>query len=446
MTKGIRKFGSLMYGICPTKDGSQEVVIYKTLMKEGSLEIPDEIEGFPVTSIRELAFKDRVGLTSVQIPSSVKYIGDEAFCGCSGLTEVIIPEGVELIEWHAFSGCLNLSRVTIPATVNEIGECAFCGCKKMMDFYVAADNPKYKSESGLLLSKDGKVLLSVPGGRTNVIIPASVVKIGVGAFALCSGLKDVTIPVGVTYIGDIAFYDCSGLTNITIPLGVTHIGVSAFAGCSDLVKVSIPSTVTHIGKFAFSGCKSLKNHALPMRVEDQSNQDDENFCFGHSDEVDVGEVTTPSEGFVIMGDSEDNDADSGCTVARSFHIKANKSSGDPEDENREKDLDIGLYVDDEKIEWTVKRRVRSSSPTSPINGTYEEKMFGYLKELVGTILPDEIGALTDFLSDAIDSLERDGWWLSDDKLQQLQEEITQCQKSQTLIAQEEKDDDVERTE
>ena len=73
---------------------------------EGSIVIPDVINGYRVTSIGDYAFRDRSKLTSVTIPNSVTSIGNNAFEGCSGLTSVAIPNSVTSIGKKAFSGCI----------------------------------------------------------------------------------------------------------------------------------------------------------------------------------------------------------------------------------------------------------------------------------------------------------------------------------------------------
>ena len=113
--------------------------------------------------------------------------------------------------------------------------------------------------SGLLLTKDGRILLAVPEGLDSVKIPSSVTTIGATAFSGCSSLSSVTIPVGVTTIEDGAFSGCSNLTSVIISSSVTSIGSWAFSYCSNLAKVSIPSSVTNIADRAFHGCAKLKS-------------------------------------------------------------------------------------------------------------------------------------------------------------------------------------------
>ena len=149
----------------------------------------------------------------IDIGSTVTSIGSSAFYDCSGLTSV-----------------------TIPASVWSIGDGAFSGCSGLTSITVDGDNPNYSSANGLLLSKDGTLLIS--GVNGDVVIPYGVTSIGDSAFESCPGLASVTIPNSVTSIGELAFF-MSGLTSVTIPDSVTSMGYGAFADCAGLTAVTI---------------------------------------------------------------------------------------------------------------------------------------------------------------------------------------------------------------
>ena len=173
------------------------------------LSCPKEVKSFTipssVTEIGEGAFEDCGSLSSITIPSSVTKIGGGAFYGCSSLASIMIPSSVTKIGEGAFGVCGSLASITIPASVTKIGGEAFAGCSSRSSIEVASDNTKYCSIEGVLYSKDRKVLVSCPGGRTSLTIPSSVTKIVEGAFLGCSSLASITIPPSVTIIGRGAF-------------------------------------------------------------------------------------------------------------------------------------------------------------------------------------------------------------------------------------------------
>ena len=230
----------------------------------GELVIPSSIEGYPVTSIGNDAFRECTRLTSVTIPDSVTSIGEGAFYYCYGLTSVTIPDSVTSIGNCAFYNCDGLTSVTIPDSVTSIGDHAFVNC----------------------------------GRLTSVIIGNSVTSIGDYAFCACEALTSVTIPDSVTSIGSGAFYYCTGLTSVTIPDSVTSIGRGAFYYCAGLTSVTIPDSVTSIGYKAFYICSSLTD-IYYAGTEDKWNAitiDEYNECLTNANihyNSAIGEEETP---------------------------------------------------------------------------------------------------------------------------------------------------------
>jgi hypothetical protein len=106
-----------------------------------------------------------------------------------------------------------------------------------MSIIVLGDNPAYKSENGLLLSRDGKSL--VQGVNGNVMIPNSVTNIASYAFYGCTNLTSIAMTDSVTGIGSYAFYGCGGLDSVTFS-GDAPAASSAFSfiksGCVAYVK------------------------------------------------------------------------------------------------------------------------------------------------------------------------------------------------------------------
>lgn len=64
-------------------------------------------------------------ITSFQLERGVRYIGENAFAGCSNLCVVRIPETVLRIEDFAFKDCQNLREVHLPYYIEYISPLAF---------------------------------------------------------------------------------------------------------------------------------------------------------------------------------------------------------------------------------------------------------------------------------------------------------------------------------
>ena len=76
-----------------------------------------------VTSIEYCAFSG-TGLTSVDIPASVKKIGNQAFYICNSLETITLREGLTSVDSMAFTGC-PAKEIFLPRSLTSIGNNAF---------------------------------------------------------------------------------------------------------------------------------------------------------------------------------------------------------------------------------------------------------------------------------------------------------------------------------
>jgi hypothetical protein len=141
----------------------------------------------------------------------------------------------------------------IPASVEKIQGSAFANCKNLTAINVEADNRIYSSKAGMLFNKTKTQLIKCPAGIGNeIVIPATVVNIGISAFADCKRLKAIAIPEGVKSIDELAFISCGNLSTVTISSTVKSIGRSAFNNCNSLRSAVFLGDAPTMGEGVFS--------------------------------------------------------------------------------------------------------------------------------------------------------------------------------------------------
>lgn len=168
--------------------------------------------------------------------------------------EIVIGNTVTSLLNGAFCNCYCTISVTIPNSVTYIANSTLSGDIKLTAINLENDNPTYKMVNGMLLTKNGGVLICVPGGFTSVTIPSSVTSIGDYALDGCQA-TNVTIPDSVTSIGMRALSE-GQLTSMTIPDSVTTLGTWLFAWSYALTSVTIGSGVSIVPANAFYSCSS----------------------------------------------------------------------------------------------------------------------------------------------------------------------------------------------
>ena len=190
--------------------------------------IPSEYEGLPVAKIGEAAF-DGGTFSSITIPDSISFIGNDAFLRCSNLSRVNInsltswcniefqyeseyEDGVTYYSCYSnplvyahnlFIDGIQVTELVIPNEISEIKAFAFNG-----------------------------------GNITQLTLHSNIDCIGIGAFMTCYGFSKLVIPEGVTNIEDNAFVNCK-FTSVSIPTTLIEIGNNAFYNCTNLEAVYI---------------------------------------------------------------------------------------------------------------------------------------------------------------------------------------------------------------
>lgn len=187
---------SAVYEYEVQEDGTLIITGYHRYGSDRSIVIPEEIDGICVTAI-----------------------GAEAFYN-NDLESVTIPNGITMLYGNPFYlGGMNLQ------------------------FVISKDHPTLALIDGVLFSKADKRLICFPGSK--------------------EAIKNYTVPNGIEIIADRAFYS-TDLSTIVLPETLVSIGVESFRFCDNIVKLHIPDSVTHIGDDAFSDCDELDEINISM--------------------------------------------------------------------------------------------------------------------------------------------------------------------------------------
>ena len=308
------------YQITSIGDGASNAFNNRTWLKQ--VVLPDCITEFPyvafaycpnletvnyptaLTRISENAFWNCKSFKNGCIPGSVKEITPRSFEN-TGIEELILGEGVERIEQCAINECMNLKKIHIPSTVISIFD-DFGSLPAIESIEVAEGNLYYDSRDNCNAIISTKEHLLLRGCR-NTIIPSEVTKLGSYAFFGTRGLIDLNIPKRIEFLSSNTFRGCSDLQHITVEPGnsryyspnesnaiienselligcsntiipefVNELSVASFANNDKVTSITIPTTMD-IGGYAFLACPLVKVTSLskkPKAIADYAFYDD----------------------------------------------------------------------------------------------------------------------------------------------------------------------------
>lgn len=156
-------------------------------------------------------------LTQVQ-GENLETVGENSFFMCSNLKKLITPR-LETICQAAFYNCSSLKEVNLPC-LKILGNHAFDGCQKLTKFF--APRLEVIEECGFECCE-----------KLTTVLAPSLKTIRSEAFNGCQHLTTITAP-NLEVIEEDAFSNCSNLKNLFLPASVQKIGWGAFDGCDKL--------------------------------------------------------------------------------------------------------------------------------------------------------------------------------------------------------------------
>lgn len=235
-----------------------------------SLVIPDTVE-----YIGQQAFQDCTALTSIQFPTSLKVLEEQTMRRCTSLTSVTLPQDLEVLPENFFAECSSLTSITLPDSMKRIENYAFNGCSSLSTVVFPAGLEAlgisvFNNCTSLpsltipdSVTEIGKDLLKGCSSLTSITLPTGITQLPQGLFYGCTSLETYIVPSTVTSIVGNTFYDCTSLREVTLPDNLSAISSGMFYNCSALTTVNVPSQLTYIGDSAFYGCRLLVSFPFP---------------------------------------------------------------------------------------------------------------------------------------------------------------------------------------
>ncbi len=209
----------------------------------GAISIPNVVQhcgdSYTVEGIGDRAFDRNTKITSISLPSTIKYVGYGAFYQLT--ISMKLPSSLERIGGYAFA-FNKFADLTLPSKLKEIGNCAFQSttvenqrvtipssvttidgnpfiCARVKEI-VVNNNAYFVAKDNVLFSKDGLKIISYP---------------------LLKADQTYTIPNGVTTIAN-NFIDNKNLNRLVIPSTVKTLGDGALWSFSNLETLEVQCT------------------------------------------------------------------------------------------------------------------------------------------------------------------------------------------------------------
>lgn len=193
------------------------VVLTEYIGESADVVVPAKLDGLPVRKIASLTFYDGVKIESVQLPSGLTELDENAFYYCTSLTSVIVPDTVQTIGDKCFSWCSALETAVLPSGLKALPAYCFNQCTSL----------------------------------TSVTLPKALNSVGTRAFSGCEALERLTLSDATVSVGNYAFRGCTSLRYIGLS-GICKLGDGVFNDCSETLTV-----ITKANSACWTACEQL---------------------------------------------------------------------------------------------------------------------------------------------------------------------------------------------
>ena len=286
---------------------ARKIVLLSTVKEIESFAIPRNTEELVLNEGLEIlddAALYNVSATTLEIPSTLKKIGNDAFSltvkkitgNCKEVEladrafrytknlRVLELAGVKNIPKGLFSECRKITRMSLTGSYAEIKTTDLRKLKKLRaintskaiqgnlkEYCKNLKNNKITVSSEMKKFGDffieNKKLVEYTGNSEIVKIPNGVKVIGEGAFAGETNIKKIVMPNTVRKIETGAFAACDMLKSVKFSKKLISIGDEAFCWNTMMEKYNLPKSLKNIGKKAFRKNYSLKTVNVPKKVK-----------------------------------------------------------------------------------------------------------------------------------------------------------------------------------
>ncbi len=239
--------------------GMVESELKKTNKSADKFEYYATSSGVCITGIKNQGESSVLEIPStITVGQSVKTVTEIA-AGAFGDNMIGINNRNNSITTHsADNDDTDIKTLIIPASVKKIGNGAFKGLSNL-ETVVFADGDK--------TIKFGTEVFAYCPKLQEITLPSTSAEIPAGMFKGCVSLGSISVPSSVTKIGSEAFSGCSNMSFSTVSNNITEIGEMAFFGCKGAETINISSNVNKIGDGAFADISDVKEFVISSSNE-----------------------------------------------------------------------------------------------------------------------------------------------------------------------------------